>query len=405
MKSRNPLALLVSATALSLGANVLFSACAGRPTCQDYGNCPETGGSSPTSGAAGHAGEGAASGASGSSGSAHGGASGHGNAGGSTGGNDGGGSAGTAGLAGAAGATPCDGACTGATPVCDLQSNECVECTGNGDCAAPTPACDVTTHACVECTKKIDCSDAAKPQCDPVQQACVECVAQSDCTSATASACVGNACVACTKDEECSNIAGKGVCDAGACVQCTGKNFAACGQSGGTPLVCDSLKRTCSTSKQQSAGLCQTCVTDAQCKAGQMCVLDKFGNPAQDVGYFCHWKKGDSAGGAPTACSLTGKPYSATQPAVTSIDGNVSDICNLRTSTCIANNQFGAKDCTVATTPSDSLCGFAPGEDSKCAVFDAGASSYRCTMTCLVPEDCPGATCDTSATPRVCTFN
>jgi len=195
------------------------------------------------------------------------------------------------------------------------------------------------------------------------------------------------------------------VCDAGTCVQCTGKKFAACGQDSGTPLVCDSLKKTCTNSKQLSAGLCAACVSDAQCEAGKMCVLDRFGSPAKDVGYFCHWKKGDAAGGAPTSCSMTGKPYSDTQLSVTSIDGVTSDICTLRSSTCIANNQFGSKDCAVASVPSDAACGFAPGEDSKCAVFDSTDGTYRCTMTCLVPEDCPGSTCKPGAAPRVCSFN
>jgi hypothetical protein len=135
-----------------------------------------------------------------------------------------------------------------------------------------------------------------------------------------------------------------------------------------------------------------------------MCVLDKFGTPAQDVGYFCHWKKGDTAAGAPTDCFATGKPYAGTQVNMTSIDGTVSDICTLGTSTCIANNQFKIKDCAVGSAASDPACGFAPTKDSKCAQVPS-SSSYRCTMTCTSDEDCPTGTCDTGAAPRVCTFN
>jgi hypothetical protein len=137
-----------------------------------------------------------------------------------------------------------------------------------------------------------------------------------------------------------------------------------------------------------------------------MCALDKFGSPAGDVGYFCHWKQGDAAGGAPANCSLTGRPYSARQLAAMSIDGAVSDICTLAVSTCVARNQFKSKDCTVASAPSDPACGFAAGEDSKCVLFDAPSSTYRCTMTCLVAEDCPApTTCKTGASPPVCSFN
>jgi hypothetical protein len=135
-----------------------------------------------------------------------------------------------------------------------------------------------------------------------------------------------------------------------------------------------------------------------------MCVLDKFGNPAQDVGYFCHWKKGDIANAAPTDCFATGKPYAGTQVNATSIDGGISDICSLAVSTCVARNQFKSKDCAVASAPSDATCGFAPTKDSKCAPVPS-SSSYRCTMTCISDEDCPGTGCDTGAAPPVCTFN
>ena len=367
-------------------AGPAFSSCADGKTCSAPGASSNPGGVIPPGGDSGSAGDTETPDGAGSTG--------------------GSGGSEVASSAGAAGTRPCDGHCKRATPVCEPVSNECVQCLKSTDCNVLKPACDTATNSCVECTASTDCEDASKPFCETKAHACVSCLKQADCIASTASACIAGACVACTKDEECSNIPGKGVCDAGTCVQCTGKKFAACGQDSGTPLVCDSLKRSCSTSKQQSAGLCETCVSDAQCNPGQMCVLDKFGNPAKDVGYFCHWKKGDPAGGAPTDCFATGKPYSDTKLAVISIDGSVSDICSLRTSTCTARNQAGVKDCGVASAPSDAACGFAPGEDSKC-VQVSSSSSYRCTMTCLLPEDCPGmnSTCKTGAAPPVCTFN
>ena len=399
MKSRTPLVLCLSAAVLGL----LFPACAGNPTCQDYGDCADDGGSSGGAmpGKAGRGGD-----------SGHGGVSADGGAddvdslggeaasGGAAGSDDGGAS----GAAGAAGAPPCNGDCSGPTPVCDPASNLCVECLERSDCKAPLPACDGTAHACVECAAATDCKDSTQRFCDQAAGTCVMCLKQADCSEPTASACTAGSCTACTADADCSNIAGKGVCDAGICVECTAKKSAACGTDAGTPLVCDSLKRTCTTSKQRSAGLCVSCVADAQCKPGQMCVLDKFGNPSKDVGYFCHWKKGDVANGAPADCFATGKPYSGTQVNVTSIDGNVGDICGLRSSTCIANNQFSAKDCTLASAASDAACGFAPPKDAKCAQVPS-STSYRCTMTCLSDEDCPGSSCDTGASPRVCAFD
>src|SRR6478736_496486 len=342
------------------------------------------------------------------------------------------GGAGTAGNggngeAGDAGAAGCAEVCKGTTPVCDTTSNMCVQCVKSPDCKDNAkPVCDAATNTCVQCTKGSECTDSTKPACDTGTNSCVECVGngdckdstkplcdttgahcvaclkQADCTSPTASACNASVCTACTTDAECSNIAGKGVCDAGTCVQCTGKKFAACGQDSGTPLVCDSLKKTCSKNKQASAGLCKPCVSDAQCENGEVCVLDRYGSPAKDVGYFCHWKKGDVANGAPTVCSSS-PPYAATLAGVTSVDGAVTDICTLNKSTCVALGQFAKKDCTVSNGPDDSLCGFAPTKDSKCALYDTGI--YRCTMTCGgADEDCPGTTCDNGKVPFVCTF-
>ena len=384
MKSRTPLVVFVTVIALSLGS-LLFPACTGNPTCQDYGDCPDSGGSS-SSATAGKA----ASGGNGAGGNGHGGNAGRNGMGGAAGeagseaaGSETGGSddGGTSGAAGSAGAPPCNGDCRGTTPICDPATNECVEC------IAAT-----------------DCTGSAKPFCDPAAGKCVTCLKQPDCSDPTASTCSAGVCTACIADADCSDIAGKSVCDAGTCVQCTGKKFGACGSDAGTPLVCDSSKRTCTTIKQRSAGLCVACVTDAQCKPGQVCVLDEFGAPSVDVGHYCHWKKGDVANGAPADCFSTGKPYAGTQVAVTSIDGDVNDICGLRTSTCIANNQFSAKDCTVASAASDAACGFAPPKDAKCAQVPA-SSSFRCTMTCLSDEDCPGSACDTGSSPRVCVFN
>jgi len=390
------LSLTHLASALALVSFTVASCSNSASDCASTSTCPDTGGSAGLSGAGG---SGASAGS--STGGGHGGSS----AGSSNGGTSAG-TAGTSGDAGTGGATPCDGACTGTKPVCNPATNSCVQCVGKTDCAVPTPACDTATNACVECTDSPDCTDSAKPLCDKAAEKCVACLQQSDCNTAAASKCDAGTCKPCTADADCSGIAGKGVCDAGTCVQCTGKKFAACGENLGTPLVCDSLKKTCTTNKQGSSGLCQTCVSDAQCTNGKICVSDKFGTPSKEVGYFCHWKKGDTADGAPLNCSVTGMPYVATQASAVSVDGATSDICTLAVSTCIARNQFRAKDCGVASAPSDAACGVSPGKDSKCSVYDAGAKSYRCTMTCGSDDDCPTPfTCNTGVSPAVCNVN
>jgi hypothetical protein len=133
-----------------------------------------------------------------------------------------------------------------------------------------------------------------------------------------------------------------------------------------------------------------------------MCVEETFN--AKSVGYFCFYKQGDTAHGAPAACGDTGRPYSGVQKNAVSIDGQTADICSLRVSTCTALNQFSQTNCTSGTnTANDQLCGASPGVDSKCVSFTA--STYLCTTTCLSDFDClTGSNCNTGANPRVCTF-
>jgi len=404
-----------AAFALLVGLSAVLIACSGGEFTSG-----DMAGDAGSSGSAGSSIGGSSSGDSGQAGAGHGGRAGASSSPGMSGG------AGDAGSAGTGGAPPCDGSCSGKKSVCLPATNTCVECADKSTCTSPRTACDATTHkcvecidkstcsgskpacdttknACVECTTKTDCTNSAEPLCDPTAETCVACLRQGDCISATASACNAGTCAACTKDSECSDIAGKGVCNAGTCVQCTGTKFAACGLSTGTPLVCDSLQHTCTSDKQASAGLCQSCVSDAECTPGKICVLDKFGTPSKNVGYFCHWKQGDTADGAPADCFSLGQPYAGVQQSAVSIDGATSDICSLAASTCVALNEFRSKNCANPTLPDDSLCGVNPPKDAKCVQF--GATTYRCTMTCLSDDDCPGTACDKGVSPFVCKLN
>jgi hypothetical protein len=309
--------------------------------------------------------------------------------------------------------------CSGSTPICRAATNTCVQCTSSAECAnvAGKPICDTSyndlsdlqVNTCVECLVGTPCKDTAKPQCNLTSKTCVQCLSNADCKTAAASKCdtTTNTCVPCAIDTDCTQISGRNVCLAGAsgaanqCVQCTGKNFAGCGSSGGKALVCDSLAHTCSTSATvQSAGLCQSCVSDAQCTAGKLCYLETFNSAS--VGYFCFWKQGDTANGAPADCTVTAnRPYVKVENGATSIDGTSGTLCALRSTSCTAYNQFSNIDCAPSGTPSDTLCGFASGADSKCMQF--GTTTYRCTTVCLSNDDCK-TTCDTGAAPNVCTF-
>jgi hypothetical protein len=135
-----------------------------------------------------------------------------------------------------------------------------------------------------------------------------------------------------------------------------------------------------------------------------MCVLDTFGSgaTAKQVGYFCHWKQGDTVNGAPADCPTQGRPYFRLVSGASSIDGEVADICTLAVSSCPAKNEFRNKNCAPTGTPDDTLCGVAAPNDAKCVSIGAG---FRCTMTCLGDDDClTGSSCNTLVTPQVCTL-
>jgi len=135
---------------------------------------------------------------------------------------------------------------------------------------------------------------------------------------------------------------------------------------------------------------------------GKRCYLETFSGSS--VGYFCFWKQGDTAHGAPAACfTTTNRPYVRVESDVTSIDGDTATLCTLRATTCTAYNEFSNVNCAPSGTPQDALCGFAPGADSKCAETTSGSGVYRCTTVCASNDDCKFS-CNTGVSPNICTF-
>lgn len=99
-------------------------------------------------------------------------------------------------------------------PVCDLGSQQCVECTGNADCGAGRPFCVGTQcrecrgssdcpiaepicNADLECrngcTSNLDCTEAGRPLCNMERSQCVECLTVADCGDA-GTVCEGGEC-------------------------------------------------------------------------------------------------------------------------------------------------------------------------------------------------------------------
>lgn len=269
---------------------------------------------------------------------------------------------------------PCE-QCPGERPFCN-GADDCVQCLLDGDCAGGV--CE--DEQCVECRQDADCSDPA------------------------ASRCRLHECVPCSFDAECAHFPDRGVCDGGdqVCVECTAQDYDDCGTDPdtGRARVCDSLTRSCAEATEASAGLCQSCVSDAQCNPGQLCVLQR--RQDTDIGWVCLWQEGATAGGAPGDCFAEGRPY-IQQLATTSIDGVVANVCDLAVSTCPALQDFRDTDCAPTGTPDEALCGHPEVADSACV--QASATTYRCTTRCSSSDDCrTGHSCITSPEPPLCSL-
>jgi len=263
-------------------------------------------------------------------------------------------------------AGPCGMVCPTATPLCDVTSGSCVECTATNDdaCTSATPVCDTTSNTCVACNVSSDCSSLAAPQCNVTTHVCE----------------------ACTADAACMGRPGTTVCDTAAggdCVQCTADNRMACGAN-----VCAPATNTCTTLPSRALQACEACLHDAQCQTGQLCVATVYADPPPErtVGSFCLWRRSAPLPGPTGTCGLGSRPYAATRTA-TSTDGVSDSICDLRTTTCPALLQQATPvtGCAVPFTD-DAACGAPMFNDGRCRLN--GAAEPRCSYPCGGIEDC-----------------
>ncbi|HEX7476796.1 MAG TPA: hypothetical protein VF331_03250 [Polyangiales bacterium] len=312
-------------------------------------------------------------------------------------------------------------ACTASTSTkaCDVGTNTCVQCIDKTTCSGTAPVCETAAGAkhdsCVQCTASDDsyCKTNNKV-CDTATDTCVQCLTNQHCP-ASAPLCANHTCGKCIDDSPCADHAGTPVCDTssdptfgGSCVKCTGTKYAACGKGAGAkPIVCNSLTRTCAaaTVTEHSAGLCDSCLSDAQCAAQELCVKQTFGSPAIDVGYFCFWRKDATGSGAPAGNCLNVRPFAGGKLGQTSIDATTADICGLRATTCPAYKDYSSKDCSGSGSGDNSLCDdtHASSPDGYCT--QDTSNNWRCTTPCLSDDDCrPGSTCPTGNTPLVCSL-
>jgi hypothetical protein len=300
----------------------------------------------------------------------------------------------------------CESSTRGA--LCDPEDNRCVECLDDEHCIDPElPHCGEAL-VCTGCEGESNCAHLPEtPLCDLDTGACVECLQNEQCVEPAASRCdASGSCMACADDDDCSHLQGTGVCDVdpedgdkNRCVQCTHDDHSAC--SSYKDFVCQSLTRTCSTEYVvEGADVCDFCVSDEQCKPGMLCVLNTFGPDQTEVGYYCQWIEG--AEGAPSSCSLDGRPFARTVTDAVSIDGQVATICVLAAATCpaLAHAEF-----SLACDPDGDIreeCGHPDLEDGVCV--QVSAYDFQCSVPCDSVDDCPtgSASCATVNQEQVC---
>jgi hypothetical protein len=287
-----------------------------------------------------------------------------------------------------------DAQCVGDPAASNCSSGgTCVSCTADEDCSLiqGRSAC-LTNIGCVECVDGSECvGNAAGPICatsnvgvaagSAAANTCVECVENADCVNSSASLCENNQCVPCSANADCAHVDSTpdatqpsplGICDAGTCVECTGLQRAACGAN-----VCDSLTRQCSADRLvATAGLCESCVSDAECEPGSLCVQQT------GVGFFCMPVQPN------TGCPTSGPARGFLQQAsVLTIDGVPSPVCLPRLAACPAFVNY--RDGTLCAGIDDESC----GPSGSCEQSPGGGAFFLCTISCAGISDCLRGMC------------
>jgi len=361
--------------ALSLVAGALQAGCWLKDDCASRGTC------APSVNGGGSAGE-TTTGTSSIGGKASGG-SGNSGTGGSTGTVANGGTSPVAGGTSATATTtaPCNGTCSGSTPICNAATNACVECAGNGNCKdSAKPICDTSANKCVGCLQGTDCKDVAKPVCNSASQSCVACAANSDCKDAAASRCdlATNSCVPCAIDGDCSQVSGKSVCNLGTCVQCTASNEQSCNANKNS---CNPKTFGCTGTPKGSIDTCHACVADHDCIGGNLdsptvrCVPLTFGTSATSRGGYCLQRR---------SVQPCVRPFAVLLNSVSLSGAIAEDYCGISqlTTTCEA----------VIDMKTSKLCN---GDPLNCGIgFDAlckpslSTGEYVCTIPCGSADQC-----------------
>lgn len=286
--------------------------------------------------------------------------------------------------------------------LCDGASGKCSPCEEDIDCEVPRGAC--FKGECVACADDDDCGDMDEPICEPVGHTCVGCYEHSDCTNPSKSHCQDTTCVSCQSDRDCHDPrlpqCSEGTCvgctsdtqcahfplgmracnpNSGACVECTSASPDAC-----RGRVCDAINNACTDIDPKTAEQCEACVSNAQCKDGLQCVMERFVDKGveQELGYLC------LPDGEVTGCQVFYPFRKFTTER--NIDGDPVSTCHLASTTCEGLSDYGKECADDAGVPDDDACGVPGVRDGFCIMDKESTSAvmYRCTASCSIDDDC-----------------
>ena len=127
---------------------------------------------------------------------------------------------------------------------------------------------------------------------------------------------------------------------------------------------------------------CDPCVSDSDCDGDAGCIDMTFGANNTDVGSYCLPKFIDA-----TCPSLYSNPQT-----FTTLSGETGLYCSLKDSitSCPAVSSLNdSVSCTAAEAGTYPLtCGISGEDDGICVLYNDAAMTYRCSIRCLVKEDC-----------------
>ncbi|MCA9581912.1 MAG: hypothetical protein KC416_08955, partial [Myxococcales bacterium] len=220
-------------------------------------------------------------------------------------------------------------------------------------CGGATPICDGEVGECVECTSAEHCTDRARSRCDEG---------------------IG-ACEACGSDGDCAHLGATPHCDlggaAGVCVECTTEGATestACG-----PKSCDAELRTCTDTTRGTVPSCGPCRADSECQDPEArCVPMTY----QDKAYGAYCLRKVSAGCA--------EPFGVVINGVSVSGDPKTDYCGIDQAalTCDAVRRLLDNQGCPSGKASD-----CKAEAAVCAMV--GVFANRCTYACSGVAQCP----------------